>query len=88
MPTLGEVYATYGAAYLDHYGDRVPTEHRRMLQLLADCGTGRLGAASFCCAQCAAIHHTNASCGNRHCPRHSSVCWSCRSSLLSEWQLE
>lgn len=70
---LGEVCAKYGAAYLDHYGDRVPNEHRRVLQLLADCGTGRLGSASYRCAQCAAdgraaIHHTNASCGNRHCP--------------------
>lgn len=44
-----------------------------MLQLIADCGTGRLGSASYRCAQCAtvgrnAVHHTNASCGNRHCP--------------------
>ncbi|MBC8290067.1 MAG: transposase [Planctomycetes bacterium] len=73
MPTLGEVCATYGAAYLDHYGDRVPTGHRRVLQLIADCGTGRLGRVSYRCAQCAAegrdaVHHTHASCGNRHCP--------------------
>lgn len=66
--TLGDVCAKYGAAYLDHYGDRVPTEHRRVLQLIGDCGTGRLGSASYRCAQCNAFHHTNASCGNRHCP--------------------
>ena len=79
MPaSLGDVCAKYGAAYLDHYGARVPTEHRRVLQLIADCGTGRLGSASYRCAQCAAIHHTNASCGNRHCP-------GCQTSNNGEW---
>lgn len=51
----------------------MPSEHRRVLQRLADCGTGRLGTVSYRCAQCEAeghpsLHHTNASCGNRHCP--------------------
>jgi hypothetical protein len=46
----------------------VPVEHRRVLQLLADCGTERLGRVSYRCAQCQQTHHTNASCGNRHCP--------------------
>ena len=84
MPTsLGDVCAKYGAAYLNHYGDRVPTEHRRVLQLIADCGTGRLGSASYRCAQCAAdgrhaVHHTNASCGNRHCP-------GCQTANNGEW---
>ncbi len=40
---------------------------------MADCGTGRLGTVSYRCAQCeaegrSAVHFTNASCGNRHCP--------------------
>lgn len=75
--------AKYGAAYLDHYGARVPSEHRGVLQLIADCGTGRLGSASYRCVQCAAnghaaIHHTNASCGNRHCP-------GCQTSNNGEW---
>lgn len=81
--TLGDVCAKYGAAYLDHYGARVPTEHRRVLQLIADCGTGRLGSASYRCVQCAvngreAVHHTHASCGNRHCPR-------CQTAKNGEW---
>jgi DNA-directed RNA polymerase subunit RPC12/RpoP len=78
VPSLGDVCAKYGAAYLNHYGARVPTEHRRVLQLLADCRTGRLGAASYRCAQCDAIHHTNASCGNRHCP-------GCQTANNGEW---
>ena len=80
MPTLGEVCAKYGAAYLDHYADRVPTEHRRVLQLIADCGTGRLGSASYRCAQCDAVHHTAASCGNRHCP-------GCQTANNAQWCL-
>jgi len=59
----------------------VPTEHRRVLQLIADCGTGRLGAASYRCAQCAAIHYTNASCGNRNCPN-------CQTANNGQWCVE
>ena len=86
MPTLGDVCAKYGAAYLDHYGDSVPKPHRHVLQLLADCGTGRLGSASYRCARCeaegrSAIHHTNASCGSRHCPH-------CQTAKNGEWCVE
>lgn len=57
--------------------------HRRVLQLLADCGTGRLGSACYRCAPCAAagkpsVHFTNASCGNRHCP-------GCQTSANGDW---
>ena len=68
MPTLGELCARYGAAYLARYGDSIPREHRRVLRSLADCGTERLGRVSYRCAQCEARHHTHASCGDRHCP--------------------
>ena len=73
--------ATHGAAYLDRYGNDIPQPHRRVLQLLADCGTGRLGSASYRCAQCDAVHHTNASCGNRHCPN-------CQTSKNGDWCVE
>lgn len=79
--TLGDVCAKHGAAYLDHYGARVPTEHRRVLQLIADCGTGRLGSASYRCAQCDAVHYTHASCGNRHCP-------GCQTANNGDWCVE
>ena len=80
---MSDVCATHGAAYIERYGSKMPKHHRRVLQLLADCGTGRLGAASYCCAPCAAVgkpslHFTNASCGNRHCP-------GCQTSANGEW---
>lgn len=61
----------------------MPKHHRRILQLLADCKTGRLGSASYRCAPCAAagkpaVHFTNASCGNRHCP-------GCQTSANGDW---
>lgn len=64
----------------------MPAAHRRVLQLIADCGTGRLGTVSYRCAQCQAegrpaVHHTNASCGNRHCPN-------CQTAKNGEWCLE
>ncbi len=76
--TLGDVCAKHGAAYINRYGHAMPAEHRRVLQLIADCGTGRLGTASYRCAQCDAVHHTHASCGNRHCP-------GCQTSKNGEW---
>jgi hypothetical protein len=87
VPTLGDVCAKYGAAYIDRYGGPgpgcagLPSEHRRVLQLLADCQTGRLGTASYRCAQCQVIHHTAASCGNRHCPR-------CQTTKNGQWCVE
>lgn len=64
----------------------MPSEHRRVLQLVADCGTGRLGTVSYRCAQCEAeghpsLHHTHASCGNRHCPN-------CQSANNGDWCAE
>ena len=61
----------------------MPSEHRRVLQLIADCGTGRLGTARYRCAQCESegrpsVHFTNASCGNRHCPN-------CQTSNNGDW---
>ena len=83
VPTLADVCATHGAAYLNRYGADIPKPHRRVLQLLADCGTGRLGSASYRCARCeaegrSAVHHTNASCGNRHCPN-------CQTAKNGDW---
>lgn len=64
----------------------MPSEHRRVLQLIADCGTGRLGTVSYRCARCqaegrSAVHFTNASCGNRHCPN-------CQTAANGDWCLE
>lgn len=59
----------------------MPIEHRRVLQLIADCQTGRLGSASYRCAECDAVHHTAASCGNRHCPN-------CQTAKNGQWCVE
>ena len=83
---MADVCAKHGAAYISEHGRRMPKPHRRVLQLLADCGTGRLGSASYRCAPCAAagkpsLHFTNASCGNRHCP-------GCQTSANGDWCVE
>ena len=80
---MSDVCAKHGAAYLAEHGSRMPQHHRRVLQLLADCGTGRLGSACYRCAPCLAagkphVHFTNASCGNRHCP-------GCQTSKNGDW---
>jgi hypothetical protein len=75
---MADVCAKHGAAYIHHYGDIMPVSHRRVLQLLADCGTGRLGTVRYRCAECQRVHQTNASCGNRHCP-------ACQTAAGGQW---
>ena len=56
----------------------MPRSHRRVLQLLADCGTGRLGSVRYRCARCDKNHRAHASCGNRHCPQ-------CQTAKNGQW---
>lgn len=58
--------------------DRVPAHERRILRMLARCGTGELGYAEYACPDCALVEHIPRACGNRHCPR-------CQGRLARAW---
>jgi hypothetical protein len=66
-PTLGEVLRAFlfSAASLLRLGARP----RRVLGLLAACGTPALGANLYRCGACHQRHFAPRSCGDRHCPR-------------------
>jgi hypothetical protein len=68
MPAVADVVRQHAPAYLERFGEAVPEPHRRVLDAIADCRTGRLGTVVFACKDCGQHHHIGRSCGNRHCP--------------------
>lgn len=56
----------------------MPANHRRVLQSIRDCQTGRLGSVEYRCTDCGTSHRTEKSCGDRHCP-------TCQTAKNGEW---
>ena len=54
------------------YGERMPTEHKRVLAAITRCRTGELGHLHYECRSCRRTHWVGRSCGNRHCPNCQS----------------
>lgn len=65
--TLGQVLRLFLPSVLPHLN--LGARSRRVLQILADCGTPQLGLHLFQCVHCRGRHSAPRSCGERHCPR-------------------
>ena len=65
--TLGGILRAFADTVLPqlNLGSRV----RRVLGLLASCGTPQLGFTLYECSHCHGRHGVARSCGDRHCPR-------------------
>jgi hypothetical protein len=68
MPTVADVMRQYGPAYLERFGATMPGEHKKVLNAMMACRTGRLGMVFYECTSCGHTHVMGRSCGNRHCP--------------------
>jgi hypothetical protein len=68
MPTVADVMRQYGPAYLERFGATMPAEHKKVLNAMMACRTGRLGLVFYECTSCGHTHVMGRSCGNRHCP--------------------
>jgi hypothetical protein len=68
MPTVADVLRRHGPAYLERFGAAMPAEHKKVLDAITACRTGRLGTVIYECASCGTTHAMGRSCGNRHCP--------------------
>jgi DNA-directed RNA polymerase subunit RPC12/RpoP len=78
MPTVADVVRRYGDAYLAKFGKAIPSEHRKVLAMIARCRTGELGTVVYRCLECGRTHRIGRSCGNRHCPtcqQHHAKAW-------------
>jgi hypothetical protein len=78
MPTVADVLRRYGAAYLERFGERMPAEHKKVLNAICACRTGQLGTVVYACESCGTMHAMGRSCGNRHCP-------SCQQDKTKAW---
>ncbi len=78
MPTVADALRQHGPAYLQKFGDKMPSEHKRVLTLVTRCRTGELGHLHYQCGTCANSHWVGRSCGNRHCPN-------CQSDKTQRW---
>jgi hypothetical protein len=78
MNSLQEIFRKYGTAYLQRFGETIPTNHRKVISAIRNCGTGFFGTHTFVCSDCGQTHRTGSSCGNRHCPV-------CQTGKSDEW---
>ena len=71
MPSVADALRQHADGYLRLYGERMPTEHKRVLAAIIRCRTGALGSLRYDCRSCRRTHWVGRSCGNRHCPNMS-----------------
>ena len=78
MTTIKDIFSEFGPQYLEHHGERIPNEHRKVIQAIIDCRSGEFGFTIYHCRRCGEHHLVNRSCGNRHCPNcqhHKTQQW-------------
>lgn len=68
MGAIQDVFREYAPAYIEQFGERMPSEHLNVINAIIDCHTSACGFTVYECSQCATIHYIPRSCGNRHCP--------------------
>lgn len=79
MPNaIQKLFQNHGTAYLGCFGANMPSNHRKVIRAIQNCGTGAFGQHSFSCEGCGESHYADSSCGNRHCP-------TCQAGKSDEW---
>lgn len=70
MIELAEVVRIHGTRYLEHFGDRMPNNHKRALFAIAACRTDKMGGhLEECDRHCGHFDYVYHSCKNRSCPK-------------------
>jgi len=78
MNSIQQLFRDHGPAYFECFGDRMPSNHKKVIHAICNCGTGFFGTHSFACDGCGEFHSAEGSCGNRHCP-------TCQAGKSDEW---
>lgn len=78
MSKIQDLFVTYAPEYLRRYGTRMPKTHRKVIDAVVNCRSGRFGVHLYHCRDCNEVHTVNSSCGNRHCP-------SCQADKSDQW---
>lgn len=69
MTTIKDIFCDYGPEYIQRYGDRMPADHRKVIDAIINCRSGHYGASIYQCTRCGKNHLLYRCCGNRHCLR-------------------
>ena len=78
MPSVADCLRQHAPAYYKQFGRRIPLGHRKTIDAITRCGTGKLGHVVYECDRCGTHHRVPRSCGNRHCPE-------CQHHKTAEW---
>ena len=78
MSAIQDIFRTYGPEYLALYGDRMPENHKKVMNAICECRSGSFGTILYDCENCHSIHPIPCCCGNRHCP-------TCQQDKSDEW---
>ncbi len=68
MTTIKDIFRHYGPEYIQRFANRMPADHRRVIDAIVNCRSGHYGASIYQCPRCAQNHTLYRCCGNRHCP--------------------
>jgi hypothetical protein len=71
MVELADIVRSHGGEYLEKFGDRMPTGHRKAIEAIVSCRTEALGGHLECCddSDCNHQRYSYHSCKNRNCPK-------------------
>jgi hypothetical protein len=71
MVELAEIVRIHGPEYLDKFGDRMPSSHKRALEAIAACRTEAMGGHLWACddGDCDNRRYSYHSCKNKSCPK-------------------
>jgi len=67
MQLIQDIFTKYGSIYLEKYGKKMPSLHKKALHAIMNCRTKSLGGEMYYCENCNDYHYSYHSCGNRHC---------------------
>ena len=56
MSAIQNIFKMAGPSYLARYGDRMPANHKKVMQAIMECRSGSYGTVQYSCEKCHATH--------------------------------
>lgn len=70
---VADIFRTFGPAYREAHGHKMPLRHLRAMRAIEACRTAELGGHIDECDNCGTLRISYNSCRNRHCPKCQSL---------------
>jgi hypothetical protein len=75
---LADIFRSHGQSYVERYGNRMLSSHRKAMRDITLCRTEALGGQAYRCEPCDRFDYSYHSCSNRHCPK-------CQNQKATDW---